>query len=589
MKKITLLLPLLISSIFALAQFNFNSTDISYVSDTYFPDTKLIDLDGDGDLDVLSCYYRVSPFTGSGIVWYENLGGGSFGGEQIISSMVDQAKSVCPSDIDGDGDMDVISASSNDSKIAWYENLGAGSFSTQQIISTNALGAYSVISVDIDGDGDQDIVSASYSDNKIAWYENLGGGTIGGQQIISSTIINLQSVNSADLDGDGDVDIISVDGNNSWFENIGGGGFSVNANLLSSANLNTRSLSSADINNDGNIDVISSDYDGNIFWYKGLGGGLFDNLENFITPYYDNHELLSIVINDLDGDGDMDILGSRYSRIIYYENLGYCNSDANFTSISNGNGNYSFTNTSTGDFNQSHWAFSDGSINSLTNSNHTFPTNGNFSVVLTINDSISQCIDFFIDTVTVTGISNPLLCNAGYVIFPDTSIYNDVTVLNTSSGNNLSYLWDYGDGNSSSLQNPSHSYTSAGPFYLCLTIDDGNGCNDMYCDSIGKNGVVFNKTGGFTINVISPVAIGIENERILNSVINIYPNPTSNQLTIDTELKLSEITIFDITGKIIMTTNGNTNTINVTALSDGIYFIKIITEERTITKKFVKQ
>ena len=38
-----------------------------------------------------------------------------------------------------------------------------------------------------------------------------------------------------------------------------------------------------------------------------------------------------------------------------------------------------------------------------------------------------------------------------------------------------------------------------------------------------------------------------------------------------------------------MTTKRNTNTINVTALSDGIYFIKIITEERTITKKFVKQ
>ncbi|NRA87261.1 MAG: T9SS type A sorting domain-containing protein, partial [Rhizobiales bacterium] len=52
---------------------------------------------------------------------------------------------------------------------------------------------------------------------------------------------------------------------------------------------------------------------------------------------------------------------------------------------------------------------------------------------------------------------------------------------------------------------------------------------------------------------------------------NIYPNPTSNQLTIDTELEVSEINIIDITGKIIMTTKRNTNTINVTTLSDGIY------------------
>ncbi|PCI98113.1 MAG: hypothetical protein COB15_06350, partial [Flavobacteriales bacterium] len=44
-----------------------------------------------------------------------------------------------------------------------------------------------------------------------------------------------------------------------------------------------------------------------------------------------------------------------------------------------------------------------------------------------------------------------------------------------------------------------------------------------------------------------------------------------------------------ITGKIIMTTKQNTNTINVTDLSDGIYFIQLITDERTLTKKFVKQ
>jgi hypothetical protein len=49
------------------------------------------------------------------------------------------------------------------------------------------------------------------------------------------------------------------------------------------------------------------------------------------------------------------------------------------------------------------------------------------------------------------------------------------------------------------------------------------------------------------------------------------------------------VKIIDITGKKVMSTKENTNTINVTDFSNGIYFIKLITKERIITKKFVKQ
>ena len=71
--------------------------------------------------------------------------------------------------------MDVLSASSTDHKIAWYENTdGAGNFGSQQIITTNANGAGSVYAEDLDGDGDMDVLSASQGDGKIAWYENLG-------------------------------------------------------------------------------------------------------------------------------------------------------------------------------------------------------------------------------------------------------------------------------------------------------------------------------------------------------------------------------------------------------------------------------
>jgi len=44
---------------------------------------------------------------------------------------------------------------------------------TEYSISTSADNAYSVYAADVDGDGDMDVLSASYNDDKIAWYENL--------------------------------------------------------------------------------------------------------------------------------------------------------------------------------------------------------------------------------------------------------------------------------------------------------------------------------------------------------------------------------------------------------------------------------
>ena len=107
-----------------------------------------------------------------------------FGSQQIITTNANQATSVYATDIDGDGDMDALSASQDDDKIAWYENTdGQGNFGSQQIITTNADKAISVYAIDIDGDGDMDVLSASQYDNKIAWYENTDGqGNFGSQR-----------------------------------------------------------------------------------------------------------------------------------------------------------------------------------------------------------------------------------------------------------------------------------------------------------------------------------------------------------------------------------------------------------------------
>jgi hypothetical protein len=84
--------------------------------------------------------------------------------EHAISTSADGANSVYATDIDGDGDMDVLSASGYDKEIAWYENDGSGSF-TDHTISTSADYAYSVYAADVDSDGDMDVLSASSQDD----------------------------------------------------------------------------------------------------------------------------------------------------------------------------------------------------------------------------------------------------------------------------------------------------------------------------------------------------------------------------------------------------------------------------------------
>ena len=191
-------------------------TTSAYPHDSVFA----VDLDGDGDADVLSG----SEYEGK-IAWYRNRLNKpkqDFSNPKIIWDSSSAVTSIYDSDLDGDGDADGRSASCLDNKIAWYENRGGGAFGGQQVITSSAAMAQSVYATDLDGDGDQDVLSASEDDDKIAWYENKGCGVFGDQQVITTQANGAYDVHTADLDGDGDQDVLSAsrhDNKVAWYRN----------------------------------------------------------------------------------------------------------------------------------------------------------------------------------------------------------------------------------------------------------------------------------------------------------------------------------------------------------------------------------
>ena len=271
------------------------------------------DVDGDGDMDLLSASGGDDK-----IAWYENGGNQTFT-PRTISTVADGARSVFAVDMDGDGDLDVLSASFWDDKIAWYENDGSQNF-TPHTITTAADGAYNVFAADVDGDGDMDVLSASSSDDTIAWYENDGSQTFT-EHTISTTADSPGSVFAADVDGDGDLDVLSassVDDKIAWYENDGSQNFTEHT-ITTSAN-GAFSAFAADMDGDGDLDVLSASFDDDkIAWYENDGSQTFTT--QTISTAADGAR--SVFAADVDGDGDLDVLSASLNdaRIAWYENL----------------------------------------------------------------------------------------------------------------------------------------------------------------------------------------------------------------------------------------------------------------------------
>ncbi|WP_026450977.1 T9SS type A sorting domain-containing protein [Aequorivita capsosiphonis] len=284
---------------------------------------NMADVDENGSLDILT-----AKFAKDEISWYPSSVPGTFGNENVIS-VVDGAQgaySVQEADIDGDGAIDVVSGNIDAETITWYRNIdGQGTFGPQIIVGSNIQYVQSIYIADLDGDGDMDIVSSSDEDNLATWYKNVDGqGNFIKQQPFSVEFESPMFVTSDDLDGDGDMDIIVWDFNfrMAWFPNIDGLGNFGSARTIDGQADYSESIHAVDLDNDGDKDIITAINGDRLFaWYENLDGQGNFSTQNIIEDNLNG--VIEIYFSDLDADGDMDILGSiiRDDLLVWYENM----------------------------------------------------------------------------------------------------------------------------------------------------------------------------------------------------------------------------------------------------------------------------
>ncbi len=247
-----------------------------------------------------------------------------------ITTAANGASSVFAADLDADGRIDVLSASSS-GKVEWYKN-GGGSPLTWTVypITTAALYSLTVFAADLDADGLIDVLSASYVDNNVAWYKNGGGSPLTWTAYNITTAGSAaewaRSVYAADLDADGRIDVLSAseaDGKIAWYKNGGGSPLTWTSYTITTAANGAFSVYAADLDADGRIDVLSASYlDNKVAWYK--NGGSSPLTWTVYTITTEARFAQSVYAADLDADGRIDVLSASMSddKVAWYKNGG---------------------------------------------------------------------------------------------------------------------------------------------------------------------------------------------------------------------------------------------------------------------------
>jgi len=234
--------------------------------------------------------------------------------EHLISGNFNGAVAAVAADVDSDGDLDVLGAAKAADEISWWENTGgSGTSWNKHMISGNFDGAMSVYACDVDGDNDIDVLGAAKAADDIIWWENTdGAGGSWNQHTVDGSFDGAMFVFAADVDGDNDIDVLGAAkaaDDITWWENTNGSGTAWTEHTVDGTFDGAMSVHAADIDGDGDIDVLgAAKAADDITWWENTNGSGTAWIEHTVDSDFDHAN--SVYAADVNGDGYTDILGA---------------------------------------------------------------------------------------------------------------------------------------------------------------------------------------------------------------------------------------------------------------------------------------
>lgn len=240
------------------------------------------------------------------------------------------------------------------------------------------------------------------------------------------------------------------------------------------------------------------------------------------------------------------------------------------------------------------WNFGDSSFSALQNPSHTYTQSGEYVVSLTI--ITANCVNTFEQVIYVENNSYNGDCQAFfYPVFDNTLT---VQFFDLSMPEPNTWAWNFGDGTTSNLQNPTYSYSDTGVFTVTLETIAGDSCMsafamDIYFFEVQNS----QKDVTYSAEILRSYAVQVPATSI-NYVkqdieINVYPNPVTDLLNVNFGSFTTEaiVRILNINGQLLyneVIDNQLESVIDVSNLNSGIYLLQVIENNQIKSVKFIK-